>query len=130
MNETPAPMPTESDPTIDTTVQTEKETVQEHPQPVHVLSTLSKPSINKSIILYIVVLFVIGTIAGLILSNIFINETNDFIQRINQELPPFYSQSPLTAEQAILPSFGVVIVCISILLLIGELAGKLDRFFQ
>ena len=36
-------------------------------------------------------------------------------------MPPFIQQ-PLTTDQIILPTFGVVIVCISILLLIGTIA--------
>jgi len=80
-----------------------------------------KTTIRKKAVILIAALFVIGAVAGLILSNIFINETNDIINDLNAH-PPFPNQPLLTTDQIILPTFGVVIVCISVLLLIGMIA--------
>ncbi len=96
------------------------------PAPVETESSVQKPSMNKKAIILIAALFVIGVIVGLILSSFFVNETNDIIQQINNQ-PYFpgdypYLQQPLTMDQIILPTFGVVIVCISMLLLVGTIA--------
>lgn len=86
-----------------------------------------KTRINKKAVALIAVLFVIGAVAGLILSTVFINETNRIIDELNNQTPfpgPYqqYYHPPLTTDQVILPTFGVVIVCISVLLLIGLIA--------
>gem|GEM_PF-1162351 len=119
-----APQPTSPDLTTTPTEPTAPS------QPTYHETVLTKPGLNKRAIFYIISLFIIGIVAGLILSNVFINETNNIIQQINDQfdnpfLPPGqnpYFQQNLTTEQIILPTFGVVIVCISVLLLIGVIA--------
>jgi hypothetical protein len=87
---------------------------------------------NKKAIRLIVVLLIGGTVLGILLSSIFVTETNNKIQEIADELadlfgdniPPFINIriTPLTTSEIILPTLGVVIVCISMFLLIGLLA--------
>ena len=74
---------------------------------------------NKKAINIILLLVVLGIITGLILSGIFVNEANERIENI-EEIMPFnpYTQ-PLTTSNIILPSLGVIIICISIYLLLG-----------
>jgi hypothetical protein len=85
---------------------------------------VKKTSINKRAVRFIALLFIIGAVTGLILSTIFIDETNGIIDQLNiQFQEPFQIQQPhLTTDQIILPTFGVIIVCISVLLLIGMIA--------
>jgi len=90
------------------------------------------PSYNKKAIRLIVVLLTGGVILGLILSSIFITETNtkikeyaDYLSELfGGNIPPFINIriTPLTTSEIILPTLGVVIVCISMFLLIGLLA--------
>lgn len=88
---------------------------------------------NKKAIQLIIVLIIGGTVLGLILSSIFIIETNDKIQEtadyINSilnggTLPPWVHirLTPLTFSEIILPTLGVIVVCISMFLLIGLIA--------
>jgi hypothetical protein len=87
---------------------------------------------NKKSIRLIVVLVTGGVILGLILSSIFITETNTRIQEyadeisdlFGGEIPPFVNirLTPLSTTEIILPTLGVVIVCISMFLLIGLIA--------
>jgi len=90
------------------------------------------PTYNKKAIRLIVVLITGGIILGLVLSSIFITEANTTIQAYADELtelfgdniPPFFHIriTPLTTEEIILPTLGVIIVCISMFLLIGLIA--------
>jgi hypothetical protein len=94
---------------------------------------LTTRHINKKAVLFILSLFLIGIVVGIILSNVFISQTNDIISQINFDIarhlyePPYFLNESaflqnLTTDQVILPTFGVVIVCISVLLLIGTIA--------
>jgi hypothetical protein len=87
---------------------------------------------NKKSISLIVVLVIGGTVLGLILSSVFITEANNKIQEVANDLadyfggsiPPFINirVSPLTTSEIILPTLGVIVVCISMFLLIGLIA--------
>ena len=87
---------------------------------------------NKKSISLIVALVIGGTALGLILSSIFVTEANTKIQQFAEELseyfggsiPPFMNVrvTPLTTSEIILPTLGVVVVCISAFLLLGLLA--------
>ena len=90
------------------------------------------PTYNKKAIRLIAVLVIGGVILGSVLSSIFITETNNKIQEyadylseiFGGEIPPFFNVriTPLTTSETILPTLGVVIVCISMFLLIGLIA--------
>ena len=87
---------------------------------------------NKKSISLIVALVIGGTALGLILSSIFVTEANTKIQQFADELseyfggtiPPFINVrvTPLTTSEIILPTLGVVVVCVSMFLLIGLIA--------
>ena len=87
---------------------------------------------NKKAIRLIVVLIIGGTALGLILSSIFVTEANerihDFVDDIVHEfgvwaLAAFpIRTTPLTTSEIILPTLGVIVVCISMFLLIGLIA--------
>lgn len=87
---------------------------------------------NKKAIRLLVVLIIGGTVLGLILSSVFITEANNKIQEFAKALsdyfggsiPPFMNirVTPLTTSEIILPTLGVVVVCISMFLLIGLIA--------
>jgi hypothetical protein len=80
---------------------------------------------NKNAVKIILLSIVCGIITGLILSVVFVNEANYRIEHFNEEFrkpwPQNYNSDiqPLTTSEIILPSFGVVIVCISMYLLIS-----------
>ena len=79
---------------------------------------------NKKAIRMIVVLIVLGVITGLLLSLVFINEANQRIEDIRIRDKPFpingvFNTELLTISDVILPSIGVIIVCISTYLLLG-----------
>jgi biotin transporter BioY len=82
---------------------------------------------NKKAILIILLLFIVGTIFGLILSSVFVDEANDRIEHLGENpIPPIYGSftfetQELTTSEIILPTFGVIIVCISTFLLIGAI---------
>ncbi len=96
------------------------------------------PTYNKKSIRLIVMLVIGGTVLGLILSSIFITETNAQIQEyadylselFGGEIPPFINVriTPLTTSEIILPTLGVMIVCISMFLLIGLIAVYLKVY--
>lgn len=129
MNEPPAEPPQEPQPTPQVPVEvppTESGTLPEK-------KPIIARRINKKAILLILSLFIIGTVVGIVLSNIFINQTNDIIARINTDIARHFGEPPyflnesalipsLTTDQVVLPTFGVIIVCISVLLLIGTIA--------
>ncbi len=82
------------------------------------------PSFNKKAIKLIVLLIILGTVTGLVLSNIFINEANQRIGKIGDFGKPFppdadFETESLTFSDILLPSIGVVIVCISAYFLFG-----------
>ncbi len=82
------------------------------------------PEFNKKAIRMILILIVFGIITGLILSFVFINEANQRIENIENIDRPFpmnggFNTEPLSVSDIILPSMGVIIVCISTFLLLG-----------
>jgi len=86
------------------------------------------PTYNKKTIGLLIVLVIGGVVLGLILSTIFITETNERIQHFNDEfgdyIPPDFPfrVTPLTTAEVFLPTLGVIVVCISMFLLIGLIA--------
>jgi predicted membrane channel-forming protein YqfA (hemolysin III family) len=87
---------------------------------------------NKKAIRLIAVLIIGGTALGLILSSVFITEVNNQIKEVADEVAELFGGSipsfidirvtPLTTSEIILPTLGVIVVCISMFLLIGLLA--------
>jgi hypothetical protein len=88
---------------------------------------------NKKALRLVVVLIIGGIILGFILSSVFIIETNEKIQETadyitellgGDSIPPWINirVTPLTTSEIILPTLGVIVVCISMFLLIGLLA--------
>ena len=72
----------------------------------------------------IVILIILGVITGSILSLVFVNETNQRIEEMNEYNDPFrpspgYTAESLTISDIFLPSIGIIIVCISLYLLLG-----------
>jgi len=80
---------------------------------------------NIKAIRLLIALVISGIVLGLILSNIFIVETNERIQYFADEfgtyVPPNFPfrVTPLTSSEIFLPTLGVIIVCITMFLLIG-----------
>jgi small-conductance mechanosensitive channel len=95
---------------------------------------------NKKALLLISVLIIGGTVLGLILSTIFVTEANTRIQEFADELtylfgdniPPFINIriTPLSTSEIILPTLGIVVVCISMFLLIGLIAVYFKVFVK
>ena len=91
---------------------------------------------NKKAIKIILLLFVCGVITGLILTNIFVNEANQRIEKMGELDRPFkngnfsFTLEQLTFSDVILPSIGVVIVCISTYLLAGLIAIYIKIFLK
>jgi len=82
------------------------------------------PVYNKKAIRIIVILIVLGIITGILLSFLFINEANQRIENMEEIDRPFhpgpdFTSQPLQTSDIILPSMGVIIVCISTYLLLG-----------
>jgi hypothetical protein len=87
---------------------------------------------NKKAIRLLIILVIGGIVLGLILSSIFITEANTKIQQYANEvaelfggnIPPFINIriTPLSTSEIILPTLGVIVVCISMFLLIGLIA--------
>ncbi len=79
---------------------------------------------NKKAIKIILLLVTLGIITGLILSAVFVNEANQRIADMEEREMPSppgvdFNPEPLTTSDIILPSLGVIIICISIYLLLG-----------
>jgi hypothetical protein len=93
-------------------------------------------SLNKKAIKIIIALVIGGVITGLVLSAFFVTEANDRIQHLNDEFipdaPPDFTfrMEPLTPSEIILPTLGVIVVCISMLLLIGLIAIYIKIFIK
>jgi len=90
---------------------------------------------NKKAIKIILLLVVFGVITGLILSGIFVNEANERIENMEERDIPFnpfkdFNPQPLTTSDIILPSLGVIIVCISTYLLIGLIIVYIKIFLK
>jgi len=107
------------------------------------------PIYNKKAIKIILLLVICGIITGLILSAVFVNEANYKLKHpfeafeghrpppgknnsnynLSQNFP-YRDDDPLTTYELILPTFGVIIVCISTFLLIGLVAVYIKIFFS
>ena len=77
---------------------------------------------NKKAIRTIVILICLAIVTGLLLSMVFVNEANQRIEDMDSRHKPFpedFDPQPLTTSDIILPSIGVIIVCISTYLLLG-----------
>jgi len=90
---------------------------------------------NKKAIKIILLLVVLGFITGMILSIIFVDEANERIENmeeIDMIFHPYevYNPQPLTTSDIILPSLGVIIVCISTYLLIGLIIVYIKIFLK
>ena len=83
------------------------------------------PAQNKKAIGIILLLIICGIITGLILSSFFVIEANERIKNFEEETKPqkpldfTFEAEPLTFSDIIIPSLGVIIVCISTYLLAG-----------
>ena len=96
------------------------------------------PTHNKKAIQLIVVLVICGVLAGLLLSNYFVVESNERLARPEPEgnMPPpkgfnfSFEPEPLTFSDIIIPTVGVVIVSVSTFLLIGLVAIYVKIFFK
>jgi len=78
------------------------------------------PAYNKKAIRLIVILIVLGIITGSLLSLVFMNEANQKIENSDFSLKKGdFDAEPLTISDIIVPSIGVIIVCISTFLLLG-----------
>lgn len=91
------------------------------------------PEYNKKAIKMIVILVILGIITGSLLSLVFINEANLRIEDMQDRHKPFYMEEditlePLTFMDSIIPSIGVIIVCISTFLLLGLIIVYLKVF--
>ena len=80
------------------------------------------------------ILAILGIITGLILSYVFVNEANQRIEEMEERppIPPYADFNPesLSISDIILPSLGVIIVCISTYLLIGLIIIYLKIFLK
>ena len=74
---------------------------------------------NKKAVKIILLLFVFGIVTGLILSYVFIDEANQRIEYWDDIQEKHNPHGPLATPDIILPSLGVIIICISIYLLLG-----------
>ena len=94
------------------------------------------PTYNKKAIRMIALLVILGVITGLILSFVFINEANQRIEHKGDWNRPFKNENitfeleSLTTSDIILPSLGVIIVCISTYLLLGLIIIYINIFFK
>jgi len=90
---------------------------------------------NKKAVRIIVILVILGIITGSLLSSLFVNEANQRIEDIeNRDRPPFpgeeFNDHPLTTSDIILPTLGVIIVCISTFLLLGLIIVYVKIFLK
>lgn len=110
------------------------------------------PAFNKKSVGFIGGLVIAGIITGLILSAVFVTEANDRIREFNDQfgqewpsgtinqIPPSITEGngfitvtqiqPLTTEDIVFPTLGVIIVCISVFLLIGLIAVYIKIFMK
>jgi hypothetical protein len=93
-------------------------------------------TLNKKAITLMIVLMIGGIVTGLVLSNAFIVEANDRIEHFNDDFgpgqPPGFEirVEPLTTAEIILPTLGVIVVCMSMFLLIGLIAVYINVFVK
>jgi len=94
------------------------------------------PTYNKKAIKIIMLMFILGIITGLLLSFVFINEANHIIEERGDWNRPFpnghipFDLQPLTTSDIILPSIGVIIVCVSTYLLLGLIIVYVKIFLK
>ncbi len=94
------------------------------------------PVYNKKAIKIILLLIVCGIVTGIILSAVFVSEANERIGEMEErDRPPLdffpdYNPDLLTTSDIILPSLGVIIVCISMYLLIGLIGIYITIFLK
>jgi hypothetical protein len=92
---------------------------------------------NKKAIKIIVIFIVLGIITGSLLSLFFMNETNSTLQEIldqvddrnPEEVDRYFAGRSLTISDIIVPSIGVIIVCISAYFLFGLILIYCKIFF-
>lgn len=90
---------------------------------------------NKKAIKMILFLIACGIFTGLILSYVFFDEANKRIENFIVKDSPFppnteFNPEPLTISDIILPSLGVIIVCISAYFLLGLIIVYLKIFLK
>jgi len=91
---------------------------------------------NKKAIFLMIGLVIGGVITGLLLSSMFVAEANERITHFDDEfqhgVPPGFTirVEPLTLSESILPTLGVIVVCISIFFLIGLIAVYIKIFVK
>jgi len=90
---------------------------------------------NKKAIKIILLLVVSGVITGLVLSAVFVTEANQRIEDMeDRDFPPpqgvDFNPEPLTTSDIILPSLGVIIICISLYLLLGLILIYIKIFLK
>ncbi len=100
------------------------------------INEVKLPTFNKKAVTLIVILFACGIVSGLLLSNYFITEANERISSFGEEpRPPNFNDfplepEPLTTADVIIPTIGVIIVCVSAFLLVGLIAVYLKIFLK
>jgi hypothetical protein len=90
---------------------------------------------NKKAIKIILLLAVLGIVTGIILSVVFVDEANERIENMEERdmvLEPYADFNPqsLTTADIILPSLGIIIVCISAYLLLGLIFVYIKIFLK
>jgi len=90
---------------------------------------------NKKAIKIILLLVLFGVITGLLLSGVFVNEANQRIEDMEDRDFPHqpgadFNPEPLTTSDIILPSLGVIIICISLYLLLGLIIIYIKIFLK
>lgn len=90
---------------------------------------------NKKAIKIILLLAVFGVITGLVLSGVFVNEANQIIEDMEETYIPLnpystFNPPPLETSDIILPSLGIIIVCVSIYLLLGLIIIYIKIFLK
>lgn len=93
------------------------------------------PTYNRKAVKMIILLIMLGIITGAMLSFIFINEANQRIENIGQWDRPYFPNNDfdpeqLTVSDIILPSVGVVIVCINTYLIFGLIIIYIKIFLK
>ena len=89
-------------------------------------------SFNKKSLIFISILIICGIVTGIILSGLFMIEANENIGKWKEDrwFPQDNEIEPLIFSDIIIPSIGVVIVCISTYLLIGLIIVYIKIFLK
>ena len=92
------------------------------------------PIYNKKAVKIILFLTICGLVTGILLSYVFVNEANQRIENFleNEPFPPSgdFNLQPLSIEDIILPSIGVIIVCICAYFLLGLIVVYMKIFLK